>query len=165
MLPTKEAKAALKGSRDVIKSNLSEISTQKDERYAVYDKMRKMLPEGAVRQKMDVDGFLPMEIDAYFSSSGDVMSSSSSAVPQPLNQRDIAVEKQSRPPVSSRSGERESPAQAALSGDSRLKTYDTMRKMLPEGAVRQKMKMDGIPDADIDAYFGAGSNVSAPSNR
>ena len=52
-----------------------------------------------------------------------------------------------------------------LSGDSRLKTYDTMRKMLPEGAVRQKMKMDGIPDADIDAYFGAGSNVSAASNR
>jgi hypothetical protein len=37
--------------------------------------------------------------------------------------------------------------------------------MLPEGAVRQKMKMDGILDADIDAYFGAGSSGSAPDDR
>ncbi len=32
----------------------------------MYDKMRKMLPEGPVRQKMSVDGFSEEEIDAYF---------------------------------------------------------------------------------------------------
>ena len=28
-----------------------------------------------------------------------------------------------------------------------------MRKMLPEGAVRQKMKADGIAEGDINKYF------------
>jgi hypothetical protein len=31
--------------------------------------------------------------------------------------------------------------------------YDKMRRMLPEGAVRQKMEMDGISSSDIEAYF------------
>lgn len=31
--------------------------------------------------------------------------------------------------------------------------YSKMRKMLPEGAVRQKMSNDGIPSEEIDAFF------------
>ena len=38
-----------------------------------------------------------------------------------------------------------------------------MRKMLPEGAVRQKMQVDGIDSDDIDAYFSGGEEVSTQS--
>jgi hypothetical protein len=38
-------------------------------------------------------------------------------------------------------------------GASRVLTYDRMRKMLPEGAVRQKMRTDGIHEDDINEYF------------
>ncbi len=31
--------------------------------------------------------------------------------------------------------------------------YEKMKKMLPEGPVRQKMTADGISAADIDAFF------------
>ncbi len=37
-----------------------------EERFQKYDKMRKMLPEGAVRQKMANDGLSPSEIDGFF---------------------------------------------------------------------------------------------------
>ena len=70
---TASMKIALRYSKDAIKSSLSEVNTQKDERYAVYDKMKR-----AVRQKMIVDGFLPREIDAYLCSPDDILPSSSS---------------------------------------------------------------------------------------
>jgi hypothetical protein len=38
--------------------------------YEKYIKMKSMLPEGAVRQKMNVDGFSEDEINAFFRSSG-----------------------------------------------------------------------------------------------
>jgi hypothetical protein len=38
------AKAALQESKEAIKSTLSEMSSQKNDRFIVYDKMRKMLP-------------------------------------------------------------------------------------------------------------------------
>ena len=38
--------------------------------YQKYVTMRKMLPEGPVRQKMMTDGFTPSEIDAFFGSDG-----------------------------------------------------------------------------------------------
>lgn len=39
--------------------------------------------------------------------------------------------------------------------------YDKMRKMLPEGAVRQKMMSDGIPEKDIEAYFNSSLTTNA----
>jgi hypothetical protein len=45
-----------------------------DERFAKFDKMRKMLPEGAVRQKMAGEGFTPAEIDGFFSGASSVAS-------------------------------------------------------------------------------------------
>ena len=92
-----------------------------DERFAKFDKMRKMLPEGAVRQKMMTEGFTPDEIEAYFNGT----LPAAAAAP-------VAV------------------APAAL--DERYIKYDKMRKMLPEGAVRQKMMQDGFTPAEIDAF-------------
>jgi hypothetical protein len=34
-----------------------------------------------------------------------------------------------------------------------LEEYAKMKKMLPEGAVRQKMMQEGISDAEIEAFF------------
>ena len=43
-----------------------------------------------------------------------------------------------------------------MAGDPKYEKYMKMKKMLPEGAVRQKMTTDGIAPADIDAFFGVG---------
>jgi len=98
-------------------------------------KMRKMLPEGAVRQKMAIEGFNDAEIDRFFSTP--LLPSAPAAVATAV----VA------PPAPS---------------DDRYNTYEKMRKMLPEGALRQKMKVDGISDADIDRFFN-GSHPSASS--
>jgi hypothetical protein len=37
-----------------------------------------------------------------------------------------------------------------------------MKKMLPEGAVRQKMKMDNFTDVEIDAFFDGSYATAAP---
>jgi hypothetical protein len=39
--------------------------------------------------------------------------------------------------------------------------YKMMIKMLPEGAVKQKMQMNGIGDADIAEFFGEGKKGGA----
>ncbi|RYH10495.1 hypothetical protein EON65_39375, partial [archaeon] len=95
------------------------------ERYAKYDKMRKMLPEGAVRQKMMVDGFSETEIEAYFN---EEIGGSTRGEGAPIS-----------PPLSS-----------APSMDERFARYERMRKMLPEGAVRQKMMVDGFSESEIE---------------
>jgi hypothetical protein len=41
--------------------------------------------------------------------------------------------------------------------DPKFEKYEKMKKMLPEGSVRHKMKMDNIPDHEIDAFFAGGS--------
>jgi exonuclease VII large subunit len=173
------AKAALEESKTAIKNTLSDITKQKNERFAVYDKMKKMLPEGAVRQKMSVDGFSPQEIDEYYNVSIESSEGGSSSVPPPVKK--VVPTPQPPPkataatmslPTPSSEGSSVTPSSvsavmpAALAENSKLKTYDTMRKMLPEGAVRQKMKMDGISERDIDAYFGATINsATAPTNN
>jgi hypothetical protein len=44
--------------------------------------------------------------------------------------------------------------------DPKFEKYEKMKKMnLPEGSVRHKMKMDNIPDHEIDAFFAGGSVV------
>ena len=98
-------------------------------------KMRKMLPEGAVRQKMALEGLNDAEIDRFFSTP--LLPSAPAAVA-------TAVVAPSAP------------------SDDRYNTYEKMRKMLPEGALRQKMKVDGFSDADIDRFFN-GSHPSSSS--
>ena len=57
------------------------------------------------------------------------------------------------------------PAAPAPIADPRFEKYDKMKKMLPEGAVRQKMLTDGFSQADIDAYFsGSPTNASSASS-
>ena len=102
-----------------------------DERYAKYDNMKKKLPEGAVRHSMKQNGFTSAEIDAFISGAPIPPSLSSSVADVP----------------------------AAI--DERFVKYDKMRKMLPEGAVRLKMKSEGISAADIDTFFELTTN--APS--
>jgi hypothetical protein len=44
----------------------------------------------------------------------------------------------------------------------RYALYDQMRSMrLPEGAVRQKMALDGLPDEEIARYFGEVANADS----
>ncbi|NBS85037.1 MAG: hypothetical protein EBS59_10180, partial [Verrucomicrobia bacterium] len=43
------------------------------------------------------------------------------------------------------------PPPAAVTND-KFEKYERMKKMLPEGAVRQKMKTDGLSESEIDAF-------------
>ena len=47
------------------------------------------------------------------------------------------------------------PAASAAAADEnpQYDVYRRMKRMLPEGAVRQKMSNDGCSDAEIDAFF------------
>jgi hypothetical protein len=47
--------------------------------------------------------------------------------------------------------------------DPRFERYSTMRKVLPEMALRHKLSADGFTDAEIDAYFRATSLDDEPS--
>ena len=134
-----------------------------DSRYKKYDTMRKMLPEGAVRQKMMVDGFEPSEIDSYFACSGSdgtgtsLPAPPSTARPPPPGPPSTARPPPPGPPPTARPPPPGPPppvAPAAHSSNPRYNKYDTMRKMLPEGAVRQKMMVDGFEPSEIDSYFG-----------
>eukprot|EP01034_Spumella_vulgaris_P021864 gene21864-27939_t len=112
-----------------------------EDKFTKYDKMKKMLPEGAVRQKMMVDKIPPEEIDQYFA--GTVVRATSGAAP----------------PV---------PAAGAPPAEDKFTKYDKMKKMLPEGAVRQKMMTDKCTAEEIDQYFAGTLNrttavSSAPS--
>ena len=42
------------------------IIPKEDDRFAKYEKMKKMIPEGAIRQKMSLEGFTQEEIDNFF---------------------------------------------------------------------------------------------------
>ena len=56
---------------DESKPNVSKPDTvQLDSRFEKFDKMKKMLPEGAVRQKMSLEGFAQEEIDNFFNGGG-----------------------------------------------------------------------------------------------
>jgi hypothetical protein len=102
-----------------------------DERYEKYVKMQKMLPEGAVRQKMATDGFTAPQIDSFITNG---------------------------PPKVA------APAPAAAATDERYEKYVKMQKMLPEGAVRQKMAVDGFTEAEISSFVANGPpKVAAPA--
>jgi hypothetical protein len=104
-----------------------------DELFAKYVKMQKMLPEGAVRQKMMVDGFTEAEIEGFFTNG---------------------------PPTTTATPV---PAAAPAVVDERFAKYVKMQKMLPEGAVRQKMMVDGFTEAEIEGFFSVGSASAAAS--
>ena len=55
----------------------------------------------------------------------------------------LTVTEQPPPPI---------PPPAAVTND-KFEKYERMKKMLPEGAVRQKMKTDGLSESEIDAFW------------
>jgi hypothetical protein len=58
------------------------------------------------------------------------------------------------------------PVPAAPTVDlSKYEKYEKMKKMLPEGAVRQKMKMDNFTDAEIDSFFDGSYLTAAPAGN
>ena len=69
--PNEDAKARLAESKAKLENLQAQASsfTNNKEKYAKYDKMLKMLPEGAVRQKMEMEGISSTEIESYFNSS------------------------------------------------------------------------------------------------
>ena len=106
-------------------------AAQPDPRYEKFEKMKKMLPEGAVRQKMQLEGFTPEEIDNFMA--GKV------------------------PMIGGGAGGPAAPAVAAAPPDPRFEKFEKMRKMLPEGAVRQKMSLEGFTDQEIERFFNPGA--------
>ena len=94
------------------------------EKYAKYAKMQKAgLPEGAVRGKMRMDGLEEDFQDAFFAGE-----------PEPEK-----APTHTGPPLRTRA---------------KYAKYAKMQKAgLPEGAVRGKMRMDGVSDAQQDAFF------------
>ncbi|GMF13912.1 unnamed protein product [Phytophthora lilii] len=105
----------------------SEILLKDHEVYAKYFKMLKMgLPEGAVRQKMKVDGVDERALDL----GGDAPFSK---LPKPAEEASAAK------------------SDIKLKDDPKYAKYFKMLQMgLPEGAVRQKMKVDGVDERALD---------------
>jgi hypothetical protein len=105
-----------------------------DPKFEKYEKMKKMLPEGAVRQKMNLDGFSEEEIEAFFNGTLPTVATASAPAAPPVV-----------PPAAM--------AAAVATADPRFEKYEKMKKMLPEGAVRQKMNLDGFSEAEIEGFF------------
>ncbi|KAF1789592.1 Tensin phosphatase, lipid phosphatase domain [Phytophthora cactorum] len=110
-----------------VKASVSEVLLKHHEVYAKYFKMLKMgLPEGAVRQKMKVDGVDERALDL----GGDAPFSSF------RNRRRVPAA-----PVND----------VKLKDDPKYAKFFKMLQMgLPEGAVRQKMQVDGVDERALD---------------
>ncbi|KAG6970314.1 hypothetical protein JG688_00004915 [Phytophthora aleatoria] len=111
-----------------VKASVSEMLLKHHEVYAKYFKMLKMgLPEGAVRQKMKVDGVDERALDL----GGDAPFSK---LPKPEMSEPAA-------PVND----------VKLKDDPKYAKFFKMLQMgLPEGAVRQKMQVDGVDESALD---------------
>jgi hypothetical protein len=109
------------------------------EKYQKFGKMQKMgLPEGAIRQKMEVEGFTAAEMDGFFS--GNIVDEAAAA----------GAPAEGAAPAA--------PAEPTL--DEKYAKFGKMQKMnLPEGAIRQKMSAEGFADNEIDSFF----NQTAPA--
>ena len=120
-----------------------------DPRYEKFVKMLRMLPEGAVRQKMSMEGFVDSEIESFISSGG---------VPPTSG---LAPATTTAPPTVGGGGG------ASEEIDPRYEKFVKMMRMLPEGAVRQKMSMEGFTDTEIDVFISNGapkkSSTTSPS--
>jgi len=95
-----------------------------------YKSLKKLLPEAALRQKMMLDNIPEAEIDAY-----------------------IAYKEPVTPAAST-------PAASTTPVEWKLSKYKSMRAVLPEEALRQKMRLDDIPETDINAFFN--TKISPP---
>jgi hypothetical protein len=106
----------------------SDILPLADPKFEKYIQMKRLLPEHAVRQKMMLEGFTEEQISAFFTGVYTSM----------LNK-------------SGDSGE--VPVTAAVS-DPKYEKYNKMKAQgLPEGAIRQKMSMDGLNAEETENYF------------
>ena len=105
------------------KETITEPKT--DERFLKYEKMKKMIPEGAIRQKMSLEGFTQQEIDNFFSVKTD--------------EKQIVVTTTEVPPIST-----------PIIDEKYKKYVDMAKRMIPEGAIRQSMLKDGFSKEEID---------------
>ena len=127
---------------------------------AMFNKYRTMVknksPVGIVRLQMKKDGFSPAEIDACFGANPTAAPSKPTLSPAPKASVPAAA---SPPPTASAP-----PVPAAVAGEEdTYKKYRTMLKLnLPEGAIRQKMRTDGISPTIIDIFINSGGTVPPP---
>jgi len=155
-----------------------------EQRYVKYVKMQAMLPEGAVRQRMMADGFVAAEIDDFFVD-GPPPAGTARAVPamSPKKETTYLKMQQLLPEGAVRqkmTADGFSPGQVYAFfnkktdtagaptpdcvSDERLKKYVKMQRMLPEGAIRQKMAVDGFTVAEVDGFFGNDSQSAGPNS-
>ncbi len=114
-----------------------------DQKYEKYSNMFKAgLPEGAIRSKMTLDGFSVSDIENYLANRANNDSKTGGSVgTSVLDSKDV-------------------------SKDEKYEKYTKMMKILPRGAVENKMRMDGLSQAEIDAFFGSDSTSnSAPAAK
>ena len=89
-------------------------------------------------------------------------SSTPGAPPPPPPPLSTASETKPRPPPPPQTSTPIQAAEDTPGAEDPLKKYRKMKDMLPEGAVRQKMKSDGFNDSEITAFL-AGKAISVPS--
>jgi hypothetical protein len=128
-------------------SSTGEAETVDDPKFEKFRKMQKMnMPEGAIRQKMASEGCSVSEQEAFFSG----RAAPSTATIETQGSGTVAV-------VSS-----------GPSGDPRYAKFRTMLKMKqPEGAIRQKMVVEGLSESEINSFFAAvaGSSAAVPTSE
>ncbi len=136
------------------------LSQASNPKFAKYDKMRKTgLPDGAIRQKMMMDGISDNEISIYLGEGMNGMSISpppSVASPVPGPPLGPPPPPMGAPPPPANVPHHMTPSETAgnFENDERYRIYNTMKKnRLPDGAIRQKMFIDGFSDQEIDTYL------------
>eukprot|EP01040_Poterioochromonas_malhamensis_P000881 gene881-934_t len=154
---------------------------QDESKYSKYEKMKAILPEGAVRHKMNLDGFTPEEIENFLNGTYQTQSTPplpratppARAPPPPRPPADTTIIERStpsprppppRPPPKAPTPTIPPPASIASSPieteGSRFAKYEKMKSILPEGAVRQKMNLEGFTPDEIEAFFGGTTTSS-----
>ena len=110
-----------------------------DPKYEKFLTMAKMLPEGAIRQKMKMENITDTEADHFFNKvlpdfkNGTSSSSSSSA----------------------------SPTKVAEPIPDKFEKYRIQQKRLPEPAVRRNMTTDGLSADEIEVFFNGGTATNS----
>jgi hypothetical protein len=123
-------------------------------KFPKYDKMKSMLPAGAVRQKMTIDGISDADITAYLGEDEDGAAFVIATAPASIPNRRASMGPGAIPPPPPPPPPPAFTQNSVFSADSRFSKFDKMRRILPEGPVRQKMMIECIfTDAEIDAYM------------
>jgi hypothetical protein len=160
-----------------IDTHMEEASKQVTRSHPKYKKFALMLkmglPEGAVRQKMSTEELTEMEIDAFFAAPSlpAPLTTTPPTTAPPEASKNAAPKKEG---VAADEGAAQGHAGGAAGGEgSKVKTLEEIRadpkfakyvKMqhmhLPEGAIRQKMATEGLPEEDIAAFWGEGFGLT-----